>query len=146
LVPLCVCLFFVFFGQNIKLMFQMAVGAMAFFAPIAWNAVGHHVTGCGFKLRGEDMDVSCVDQAEGEDSVKAMEFGMVVLAFVVGGQAMYTCRQWITFGQVVQGFFIGFIVCFWVIDMLAGGVSQQNQTTGWLEFGIIVLFGSGFAV
>ena len=142
LLPLVIFLFFIFFGQNVQILFQMCCGALAFFSPIAWSAVGHYIEGCGFLINGTDNAVGCTEQQD----IAAQDAGMLVFALVVAAMGMFLVRQAINFGRVVQGFAVGFVVSMWILDLLLGtSVDGQNELTAWMELGIICLFGFGFA-
>jgi hypothetical protein len=135
-IPLLLFLFFIFFGRHVRLLFQMFAGFICFFSPIFWSAISPYITACGFVLDGHGMAVTCSERPP----LKAMDAAMVVFAVVVGFQAMYTCRQVDKFGCAVQGFSLGCVAAFWMVDVMVGGL-KQSEDTSWMVLGVVCAIG-----
>eukprot|EP01043_Picozoa_sp_COSAG02_P000221 COSAG02_NODE_4_length_69935_cov_46.806590_29_plen_824_part_00 len=92
-------------------------------------------------VRSEGVAVACDEDRPPLTADVVFDIAFAALVAVLAG---YTCRQMVTFGNIVQGFTLGFVVASWTTDLWIGSITQE-MSMDFVVLAISTMFGAGGA-
>jgi hypothetical protein len=134
-VPIFFFLFLAFFGRMVSTMFRVITGFLATCLPLLFPALVPYINACSYEVNMQSMETGCNQMPD----FTALVFVQLFMSVYVGFLGAYASKHNATFGNIVQGFLLSYILVVQTADIWLGYVNDDPELVKYLVSAMTIL-------